>query len=81
VAMTDEEMADFIGIKGHPKAAACIAALAPEKRALFDRMAEVCVEAELYAAGLGPRPVGVLLDFDRPARRKRHPTPTEGDSQ
>jgi hypothetical protein len=61
--MTDDEMAAFIGIKGHPKEAACMAALAPEKRALFERMAEVCVEAELYAAGLGPRPTGALLDF------------------
>jgi hypothetical protein len=81
VAMADDEMAAFLGIKGHPKEAACIAALAPEKRALFDRMAEVAMEAELYAAGLGPYPKGVLLDFDRPARRKRHPTPTEGADQ
>jgi hypothetical protein len=66
--MTDEEMASFIGVAGHPKAQACVAALTPEKRALFERMAEVCIEAELYSAGLGPRPVGVLLDFDRPRR-------------
>lgn len=68
--MTDDEMAAFLGIEGHPKAPAVIAGLPPVQRALYERMAQVCIEVELYAAGLGPRPVGVLLDFDKP-RRKR----------
>jgi len=70
--MTDDEMAAFLGIAGHPKAPSVVANLTPAKRALFERMAEVCVETELYAAGLGPRPTGVLLDFakERPAPRR-----------
>jgi hypothetical protein len=39
--MTDDELAKFLGIAGHPKALFVIAELTPEKRALYDRMAEI----------------------------------------
>jgi hypothetical protein len=62
--MTDEEMADFLGFpKNEPKRLLAVQSLPPEKRALFERMAVVEVEANLWTAGLGPRPEGVLLDF------------------
>jgi hypothetical protein len=64
--MTEEQLAEFIGVTPadllKPKMVAHLAT----HRALYERMAQVCVEAELYAAGLGPRPVGALLDFARP---------------
>jgi hypothetical protein len=66
--MTDEQMADFLCLDG-PDRLKLVAALPAEKRAVFERMAEVEVEVNLYAAGLGPKPAGVLLDFDRKAFR------------
>lgn len=67
--MTDEELAKFMGIAGHSKAPAIIAALTPEKRALYESMATVEIELDLWLAGLGPKPKGVLVDLARKRRR------------
>lgn len=69
--MSDEELAAFLGIAGHPKRHAVIAALSPAKRALFDRMAGLEMEVELWQAGLGPKPTGVLIDTERTIRPDR----------
>jgi hypothetical protein len=69
--MTDAELAKFLGFENEPKRDALIAALPPEKRAVFDRMAEVEIEADLWLNGLGPKPTGVLIDTVRSTRRRR----------
>jgi hypothetical protein len=63
--MTDEELAKFLGIHNDERWPRAIAKLAPEKRATYERMAGVAVEAELWTAGLGPKPAGVLIDTER----------------
>lgn len=60
--MTDEEMVEFLGFGDDPKGPAAVAALAPEQRALFERMADLEVEVNLWTEGVGPKPVGVLID-------------------
>lgn len=71
-AMTDEQMADFLGFpKDEPKRLLAVQKLSPEKRALFERMATVEAEANLWMAGLGPKPEGVLIDL-APVKRKRY---------
>lgn len=68
--MTDEELADYLGFsKTEPKRLAVVRGLAPEKRALYDRMREVEGEVTLWLEGVGPKPTGVLIDLDKPARR------------
>lgn len=67
--MTDEQLADFLGIKNDPRWPAAIAAIPTRKRALYERMSDVCIEADLYAKGLGPKPDGVLLDYKMPRTR------------
>jgi len=69
--MTDAELAAFLGIENEPKRDAFIAKLSLEKRALFDRMREVEIEANLWTGGLGPKPKGVLLDTERAMRRRK----------
>jgi hypothetical protein len=73
--VTDQELAKFMGIENEPRRDAVIAALKPARRALFERMAQVAIEAELWAAGLGPKPRDALLDLvprvDRERRRQR----------
>jgi hypothetical protein len=69
--MTDEELIDYLGLRNEPKALKAIGLLTPERRALFDRMKQVEIEAELWAVGLGPKPHGVLLDTKRSTRRRK----------
>ena len=69
--MTDAELAKFLGVENEPKRDAFISALSAEKRALFDRMAEVEIEVALWADGLGPKPTGVLIDTVRATNRRR----------
>jgi hypothetical protein len=69
--MTDAELAKFLGIDDDPRWPRAIAKLDPAKRASYERMADVCHELALYDAGLGPRPVGVLIDSDRSTRRRK----------
>lgn len=65
--MNDSELAKYLNLTPE-EAVIVLPKLTLKRRALYDRMADVAVEAELWAAGLGPKPTGVLLDFDR--RRK-----------
>jgi len=70
--MTDEEMATFLGLKPEEeKRVEFVKHLSPEKRALFERMASLEIELQLWQDGLGPRPVGVLIDTERSTRRRK----------
>lgn len=59
--MTDRDLAVFIGIGDDPNWPKLIAGLAPEKRAVFERMSRVTIELQLWEAGLGPKPSGVIV--------------------
>lgn len=58
--MSDLELAKFLGV-GWVEGAIIIPALTPRKRAAYERMAEVCDEIDLWQAGVGPKPSGVIL--------------------
>jgi hypothetical protein len=63
--MTDEQLAKFMGIHGKVGCAEILATVTPEKRAVYERMAEVEMDVEIWQLGLGPKPHGVLIDLDR----------------
>ena len=68
--MDDAQLAKFLGLDDDPRWPELIAKLPESKRATFERMAEVEMEIGLYQAGLGPLPKGVLIDWDRKAKRR-----------
>ena len=68
--MTDAELADYLHLTP-AEAAIVLPKLTAERRALYDRMKQVEIEAELWAAGLGPKPHGVLIDTERSTRRRK----------
>ncbi len=71
-AMTDEEMATFVGLTpDEEKRVEFVKGLSPEKRALFERMATLEIEVNLWQEGLGPKPQGVLIDTERSTKRRR----------
>jgi hypothetical protein len=70
--MTDEEMAAFLGLTPEENdRIGFVKGLPPEKRALFERMAIIEVEVDLWHEGLGPKPAGVLIDTERSTKRRR----------
>lgn len=69
--MTDAELETFLGIAGTKECAKIMASVTPEQRALYERMATLEIEVELWLAGLGPKPTGVLIDLVRGSRRRR----------
>lgn len=69
--MTDAELAEYLHLTP-TEAGIVIPKLTPERRALYDRMKQVEIEAALWAEGLGPKPQGVLIDTERSTRRRRH---------
>lgn len=72
MAMTDSELAAFLGIAGKKGADDVIAAIPPVKRKLYDDMARVETELALYVDGLGPKPAGVIIcKCGRPHGRMR----------
>lgn len=61
--MTDEELADHLNIPVE---------LVPrlgEKRAAYENLVRVGFEIDLWEAGLGPKPQGVIVCHDRHASR------------
>lgn len=61
--MTDDELATFCGLAADdPIRDKFIKTISPEKRALFERMANLEIELKLWQDGLGPKPTGVLID-------------------
>lgn len=68
--MTDAELTEYLNLTPD-QAAIIIPQLTSAKRALYDRMKQVEVEAALWVEGLGPKPTGVLIDTVRSTRRRR----------
>lgn len=68
--MTDDELAEYLHLTP-AEAAIVIPKLTPAKRAVYDRMKQVEVEATLWVEGLGPKPQGVLIDTERSTKRRR----------
>lgn len=68
--MTNEALADFL-CPDDPATGLRIVVetLTPEKRAAYERMAEVCDEIALWEAGVGPKPLGVILCGPKQIRR------------
>ena len=62
--MTDLELAKFLGIADDERWPRAIAKLDPKKRAMYERMAQVEIESNLWQAGLGPKPEGVIVCHD-----------------
>jgi hypothetical protein len=53
--MTDRQLADYLRLTPD-EAAIVIPKLSPGKRAVYERMKQVEIEAELWLCGLGPKP-------------------------
>lgn len=70
MTMDDAQLAAYLHLT-EAEAAIVIPKLSTERRALYDRMVQVEVEAELWIAGLGPKPAGVLIDTERSVSRRR----------
>ena len=69
--MTDRQLAVYLGIIDHPKWPEVVASLTKAKRAVYERMATLETEIDLWQQGLGPKPKGVLIDASRtPAHAK-----------
>lgn len=68
--MTDAELIAYMNLTP-AEAAVIIPKLTPEKRAVYERMYEVEIEAALWVQGLGPKPTGVLLDTERDVKERR----------
>lgn len=69
--MTDEELAKFTGLYPDPRWPQAVKKFTPEQRALFERMAGLEVEVQLWQDGLAPKPAGVLIDTVRSTRRRQ----------
>ena len=63
--MTDRQLAVYLGIINTPTWPEVIAALTKAKRGIYERLAALENEIELWQQGLGPRPKGVLIDASR----------------
>lgn len=68
--MDDAELAKYLHLSP-AEAAIVIPKLTPQRRAVYDRMKQVEIEASLWAEGLGPKPQGVLIDTERSTKRRR----------
>lgn len=68
--MTDAELTDYLHLTPD-QASIILPKLTPEKRATYDRMKQVEIEAALWVNGLGPKPEGVLIDTERDIKRRR----------
>jgi hypothetical protein len=68
--VNDQELAAYLHLSNH-EAAIVIPKLTPERRAVYDRMKQLEVEAALWTAGLGPKPAGALIDTVRTTQRRR----------
>lgn len=69
--MTDQQLARYLGIDVEPNWQALVDHFTPLQRKTYERMAEVETEINLWQAGLGPRPRGVLIDYARTPRRAK----------
>lgn len=68
--MNDAELAEYLHLTP-TEADSVIPKLSASRRALYDRMKQVEIEAALWSEGLGPKPRGVLIDTERSTKRRR----------
>lgn len=68
--MTDAELAEYLHLSPGD-AAIIIPRLTPQRRATYDRMKQVEIEAALWLEGLGPKPTGALLDTVKSVKRRK----------
>lgn len=68
--MTDEQLIGYLNIADLPNAAEYVAKLPAERRALYNRMADVEMQLNLHAVGLGPMPAGVIVCREHKGKRK-----------
>lgn len=68
--MTDAELAEYLHLTP-AEATIVIPKLTPQRRAVYDRMQQVEIEAKLWMDGLGPKPSGVLIDTERSTKRRK----------
>jgi hypothetical protein len=68
--MTDAQLAAYLHLTPE-EAAIVIPKLTPERRALYDRMQQVEIEAGLWCDGLGEKPKGVLIDTEHGTKRRK----------
>lgn len=69
--MTDRQLAVYLGIINHPSWPQVVAGLTASKRDVYERMANLETEIQLWQEGLGPKPSGVLIDGAKtPAQAK-----------
>jgi hypothetical protein len=67
--MRDFELAKFLGIAADERWPRAIGKLDPKTRATYERLANVTTEINLWQAGLGPRPINVILCHEHKRRR------------
>jgi hypothetical protein len=65
--MTDEELAQGLGLTP-AEAAILLPRLAAQERAMYERLLELGNKLDLWQAGLGPKPVDVIMCRDRKGR-------------
>lgn len=65
-------IAEYIGVKGTKDCAKIMAAITPEQREVYESMARVEFEIGLWQAGLGPKPVGVIVCREHGPRGQAH---------
>ncbi len=66
--MTDAELGRALAPDEPPQIQLCLVGALGERRGIYQRLAEVAEEIDLWLAGLAPRPPGVVLN--RAPRRR-----------
>lgn len=66
----DEEFGAWLGFTPE-ESARVMPKFSAEKRALFEKMRQLEIDANLWAAGLGPKPTYALIDTERDFRKRR----------
>lgn len=59
--MTDDELAEFLGVAKAKERDAIMRAITPEQRVSYEHMHEVEKALRLYSQGKGPKPSGVII--------------------
>jgi len=71
MALTDEALAEFICPYDVAMGLRFLATATPERRAVYERMVEVVNEIDLWEAGVGPKPTGVIICGPKQIRSAR----------
>lgn len=67
--MTDDELAEYLNLKGSPNWRSIVARISPQRRVVFKKMRDL--EEWDRNGRRGPPPHDVLVDFARSDRRRR----------